>query len=106
MTQGDLAPQAPVNRREHLRYVLVGLGSAAYLYPFVRVLWRVGDEGTLVYGAKRVAEGAVPYRDFFEAMGPGSFYWLGLFFKLFGSTWMVTRLLLLVTGVATTLMVY
>ena len=86
MTHGEVAPHAPANRREYLRYALVGLGSAAYLYPFLRVLWRVGDEGTLVYGAQRVAEGAVPYRDFFEVMGPGTFYWLGLFFKLFGTT--------------------
>jgi len=106
MTHGDVAPPATVNRREHLRYAIVGLASAAYLYPFLRVLWRVGDEGTLVYGAQRVSEGAVPYRDFMEVMGPGTFYWLGLFFKLFGTTWMVTRLLLLVTGVATTLVIY
>jgi hypothetical protein len=106
MTQGDVAPQAPVNRREHLRYVLAGLGSAAYLYPFLRVLWRVGDEGTLVYGAQRVAEGAVPYRDFMEVMGPGTFYWLGLFFKIFGATWLVARAEVLITGVATTLVLY
>ncbi len=105
MTRGDVAPQSP-DRREPWGYALLGLVSAAYLYPFLRVLWRVGDEGTLVYGAQRVAEGAVPYRDFFEVMGPGTFYWLGLFLKLFGTTWMVTRLLLLFTGVATTLVIY
>ena len=95
-----------VKRREQFHYALFTFGSALYLYPFLRVLWRVGDEGTLVYGAQRVAEGAVPYRDFLEVMGPGSFYWLGLFFKLFGTTWTVSRLSLLITGVATTLIVY
>jgi hypothetical protein len=101
-----VGPEAAVSRRQHLAYVLLALGSAAYLYPFVRVLWRVGDEGTLVYGAARVAEGAVPYRDFFEVMGPGSFYCLALFFKLFGETWFVTRAVLLVTGVLLTLITY
>jgi hypothetical protein len=48
----------------------------------------------------------VPYRDFFEIMGPGSFYWLALFFKLFGLGWQVTRLYLLFTGIATALLVY
>src|SRR2546430_4915814 len=91
MTHGDVAPPAPANRREHLRYALVGLGSAAYLYPFLRVLWRVGDEGTLVYGAQRVAEGAVPYRDFMEVMGPGTFYWLGRFFQTSRATWAFAR---------------
>ncbi|HXI39939.1 MAG TPA: hypothetical protein VNH83_08170, partial [Bryobacteraceae bacterium] len=96
----------PANRRAHLHYALIGLGAAAYLYPFLRVLWRVGDEGTLVYGAQRVAEGAVPYRDFMEVMGPGTFYWLGLFFKIFGATWLVARAEVLFTGVATTLVLY
>jgi 4-amino-4-deoxy-L-arabinose transferase-like glycosyltransferase len=85
---------------------LLFLFSSLYLYPFVRVLWRVGDEGTLVYGAQRVVEGALPYRDFFEVMGPGSFYWLGLFFKLFGTRWLVARGLLLLTGVATVMLMY
>ncbi len=106
MSPRAVKPQATLERPQPWRYGLLALGSGAYLYPFLRVLWRVGDEGTLVVGAQRVAEGAVPYRDFFEIMGPGTFYWLGLFFKLFGTTWMVTRLLLLVTGVATTLVVY
>lgn len=85
---------------------LLFLTSCVYLYPFVRVLWRIGDEGTLVYGAQRVAEGALPYRDFFEVMGPASFYWLGLFFKVFGSHWLTARGLLLLTGAATALLMY
>ena len=95
-----------MKRREHLPYLLLALGSAAYLYPFLRVLWRVGDEGTLVYGAQRVAEGAVPYRDFFEVMGPGSFYWLAFFFKVFGTNWLAARVSLLITAVAATLSLY
>src|SRR5258708_13655238 len=106
MTHGDGAPPGPVNRRAYLRYALVALGAAAYLYPFLRVLWRVGDEGTLVYGAQRVAEGAVPYRDFMEVMGPGTFYWLGLFFKIFGATWLVARAQVLITGAGTILVPY
>jgi hypothetical protein len=103
---GHVGPQATVNRRACFPYLLLACGSAAYLYPFVRTLWRFGDEGTLVYGAQRVAEGAVPYRDFFEVMGPGSFYWLALFFKIFGTSFLVTRILLLLTGVATILLAY
>jgi len=80
--------------------------AALYLFPITQLLHRVGDEGTMIYGAERVLEGQVPYRDFVEIMGPGSFYWLALFFKLFGSTWQVTRFYLLFTGVATALLVY
>ena len=64
------------------------------------------DEGTLVYGAQLVAQGALPYRDFFEVMGPGSFYWLGLFFKLFGTNILVARAVLLFTASVTVVLLY
>jgi 4-amino-4-deoxy-L-arabinose transferase-like glycosyltransferase len=80
--------------------------SALYLFPVTQLLHRVGDEGTIAYEAQRVLEGQVPYRDFVEIMAPGSFYWLAMFFKLFGLDWQVTRLYLLFTGVATALLIY
>lgn len=80
--------------------------TSIYYFLFLRVLWRVGDEGTLVYGAQRVVEGDLPYRDFFEVMGPASFYWLGLFFKIFGVHVAVARGLLLVSGTAQVLLIY
>jgi hypothetical protein len=106
LEHGHVGPEGAVNRRAYLPYAVLALATTAYLYPFLRVLWRVGDEGTLVYGAQRVAEGAVPYRDFFEVMGPGTFYWLGFFFKILGANWLVARALLMVTAVATTLIIY
>ena len=87
-------------------YFLLLIFSLAYLYLFVRVLWRIGDEGTLVYGAQLVAQGALPYREFCEVMGPGSFYWLGLFFKLFGPNIMVARAVLLLTASLTIVLLY
>ncbi len=60
----------------------------------------------MLNGALAVTQGHVPYRDFFDLRGPGSFYWLGLFFKLFGATWFVARVHLLLTGVASSLLVY
>jgi hypothetical protein len=80
--------------------------TTIYLFFCFRVLGRIGDEGTLVYGAQMVSQGALPYRDFFEVMGPGSFYWLGLFFKLFGTNILVARGLLLVTAVSTIILLY
>jgi 4-amino-4-deoxy-L-arabinose transferase-like glycosyltransferase len=80
--------------------------SSVYLYPFLRVLWRIGDEGSIVYSAQLVAEGALPYRDFFEVAGPATYYWLGLFFKLFGTNFLVARALLLITAALTTILIY
>ena len=88
------------------RLFLLLIFSSAYLYPFIRVLWRIGDEGSVVYGAQLVSEGAIPYRDFFEVMGPASFYWLAIFFKIFGTKWVVSRLLLLFTVSISTIIIY
>ena len=98
-----------INRNKnskHLNYLLLFIFSVAYLFLFMRVLWRIGDEGTLVYGAQLVAQGALPYRDFFEVMGPGSFYLLGLFFKLFGTNILVARAVLLLTASLTVILLY
>jgi hypothetical protein len=87
-------------------YYSVALCSALYFAPFLRVLSQNGDEGTLITGALRAAEGQVPFRDFFEAMGPGTFYWLALFFKLLGATWLATRICLLITTLGITVILY
>ena len=57
-----------------------------------------GDEGIVLQGAQRVLEGEVPYRDFFSFFTPGSYYWLALFFKVFGSSILVARAVLMVEG--------
>jgi len=64
-----------------LRYLIFTLCAALYLLPFMRVLIQAtgGDEGSLAYGAVRIVHGQVFARDFFEAMGPGTFYWLAAF---------------------------
>ncbi len=86
--------------------VWVLIAVSLYLYLFVRVQWRVGDEGDMLNGALAVAEGRIPYRDFYDLRGPASFYWLGLFFKVFGASWYVARMHLLITGVVSSLLVY
>jgi hypothetical protein len=78
--------------------------ASAYLYTILYVFWGYGDEGLVLYGAQLVSEGVLPYRGFFEIFGPGSFYWTGLFFKLFGVNFNTARTLLLLTGVALALL--
>jgi Dolichyl-phosphate-mannose-protein mannosyltransferase len=87
-------------------YVAIALASSAYLYPFVRVLTSVPDEGVFLYGAQTVVEGAIPSRDFVEPQGPGSFFWLAGFFKLFGTDFVTARTVLLLTGVLTAVLVF
>ncbi|MGA6993078.1 MAG: hypothetical protein WBX50_04185, partial [Candidatus Deferrimicrobiaceae bacterium] len=95
-----------VTRGVAFRYWMLSLFSTAYLFLFLRILWRVGDEGLVVYGAQRVVEGALPYRDFVEVFGPASFYWHALFFSLLGTKWMVARGVLLFTGATSAVLVY
>lgn len=51
----------------------------------------VYDEGLALYGGWRVAQGALPYRDFWSMYSPGNFYALGLLDRLFGETVFVER---------------
>ncbi|MFB3855346.1 MAG: hypothetical protein ACE148_16215 [Vicinamibacterales bacterium] len=51
-------------------------------------------------------EGAVPFRDFFEVMGPLSFYWPALWFKVLGTSWFTARSLLLTVGALTASLLY
>ena len=89
-----------------LPYVVLAACSVVYFIPFLRLLSHNGDEGTLILGAARVTEGQLPFRDFFEVMGPGTFYWLALFFKLLGTTWFATRICLLFTTTAIVLLLF
>jgi hypothetical protein len=106
LLRGTYLGAAIAGLRPSLKTALLALISAAYLLPLVWILYRVGDEGALIYGAQRASLGELPGRDFVEAIGPGSFYWLGLFFRLFGFAWTVTRMVVLGTGVATAAMLY
>jgi 4-amino-4-deoxy-L-arabinose transferase-like glycosyltransferase len=88
-------------------YLLFTLCASLYFLPFMRIILPGdGDEGILVYGAVRIAHGQVFARDFFEVVGPGTFYWLALFFKLFGVTFVATRICLFITSLGTGLAMY
>ena len=50
------------------------------------------DEGLILTGAMRVADGAIPHRDFYANYGPGQFYVLAGLFHALGQTVLVERL--------------
>ncbi len=63
--------------------VCLALGTVVYLQFWPHDLnWF--DESVLLYEAKRVMEGDVPYRDFFEIVTPGAWYVMAGVFRLFG----------------------
>ena len=66
-------------------YSIFAVCSSLYLLPFMRTLFVGSDEGSFLCGAARIAHGQIFARDFFEVMGPGTFYWMALFFRFFRS---------------------
>lgn len=75
-----------------MSYLLIFLGSFACLLPGISKSPNVYDEGILVYGATRVMNGEVPYRDFWTLYGPGQFYILAGLFRVFGISIVAERL--------------
>jgi hypothetical protein len=100
------APMAKVTIWRYSPYLIFTFCASLYLLPFMRLLLWEPPEGTLVDGAVRIVHGQVFARDFFEVVGPGTFYWLALFFKLFGVTFIAARTCLFVTSLATMLAMY
>ena len=92
--------------RKALSYLITAFVSALYLFPFIRLFTWAPDEGISEYGAEVILRGGMPFRDFIELYPPGSYYWLALFFRLFGVTLFTARGLLLCEGVVTAVLVF
>ncbi len=72
--------------------------TLAYLWLFRRYTFLEPDEGIILQGAQRILRGEVLYRDFFSYFTPGSYYFLALLFKGFGSSFLVGRTALVFFG--------
>ncbi|MBI4226011.1 hypothetical protein HY612_02755 [Candidatus Roizmanbacteria bacterium] len=64
------------------------------------------DEGFILHGAQRVLQGEIPYRDFDFIYTPVTIYLVAAIFKLFGESILIGRLLVLVVGVLTSLLIF
>ena len=93
-------------QRTIMLYCAIAFAAALYLLPFVRTLSGAPDEGIYLYNAQRVVEGAIPGRDFLQENPPLAYYWLALFFKLFGVTFVATRLCLFASSLGTAVAMY
>ena len=71
---------------------LVFVLAAAYLVPVAPRGLNPYDEGIRLYGAQRVLEGQIPYRDFFAYYAPAQFYWPALLLEMFGERVLAVRL--------------
>ncbi len=72
--------------------------SCLYLWIFRDSIFWQQDEGIVLQGAVRILHGQVLYRDFFAYYTPGSYYWMAVLFRLFGTSILVARTALMVYG--------
>src|SRR5262250_3021722 len=84
--------------RDRQAALFIFLASVSYLLLFRHYTTIEPDEGIVLQGAQRILHGQVLYRDFFSYFTPGSYYWLALLFKVFGSSFMVARTALAIMG--------
>ena len=68
------------------------IAAAVWFVPGVLVTLDDTDEGQLVYFSSRVAEGALPYRDFHHIYGPSVFFLNGGLLALAGQDLLAVRL--------------
>ncbi|MBI3342163.1 glycosyltransferase family 39 protein [Candidatus Curtissbacteria bacterium] len=74
------------------RSAILFLASFIYLLVGIKQFASVYDEGLVVYGAKKVLDGQIPYRDFWSLYPPGQFYTLADLFKIFGTNLFTERI--------------
>ena len=80
--------------------------ALVYLQTGTFLPLNIYDEGIIAFGAVRVMDGQVPYRDFWTQYSPGQLYVLAGLFQAFGKTIMVEREMDIVIRAALALMIF
>ena len=85
--------ERPIRPQLRSALTLSGLFLLALLVQLIAFNRKCGpyDEFLSLYGADRVLQGDLPYRDFWTMYGPAQFYTLAVFFKLFGASILTGR---------------
>src|SRR3954467_10141498 len=79
-------------QRGALLYPALFLSAFLFIFATMSRFGSIYDEGLILAGAMRVANGEIPHRDFYANYGPAQFYVVALLFKLFGPSAMAERL--------------
>jgi hypothetical protein len=77
-------------RIRNLTPLLVAALSFAYFLTYPLAIGKA-DESHLLYGAKRILEGEVIYKDFFEILSPLAYYLFAGIYRLAGTTLLAAR---------------
>ena len=96
-----MLPSAKKSRARFLPYVLVGIGLFLYFRTFIfpyTPIYQGDNTPVFLLEARRILEGEVIYRDFFEFIFPGTQVLYALLFKLFGVHLWIPAAMLVVLG--------
>lgn len=81
--------------KRHLRllqFFLVALFTCIVQLVAFNPIYNLYDDGILAFGAERILQGDMPYRDFWTMYAPGQFYVLAGLFAIFGTEDLTLRL--------------
>lgn len=65
---------------------IISFSCLLYRYQYLDYKTYTYDEGIIVYGANRILNGDIPYKDFWTLYAPGIFYTIAAIFKIFGTS--------------------
>jgi hypothetical protein len=63
------------------RIIILGAFSFLYFLLYINQPLNLYDEGAIVYGAMRIVNGEIPYRDFWAGYAPGQYYLIATLFQ-------------------------
>ena len=82
-------------RKIPINFILI-IALFLYYFFFINKGIVIYDEGYYAHIAERIANGEIPYKDFFVQFSPGYFYLLAIFYKVFGVSVLTGRVLTLI----------
>jgi hypothetical protein len=105
VTAAPTGPATLAARLDRLLRWVVPLAAFAYwlAYPVNPV---PADEGVILHGAQRIVDGDVIYRDFFEFITPGSFYFFAALFAVVGPSLRAARYTMAVVHLVSATLLY
>jgi hypothetical protein len=103
-----MSQSLPLNPKQWLFGLGIGLGLLLVIISLIGPLlsWPLVDESTYVLQARQMAEGMLPYRDFYDFVTPGSQFIGSLFIRLNGFSLLGLRMLIIVGWLVEILLIY
>ena len=98
-----------INKTKKHFYLIIALILSTvpiiYSMRYIDLIWFYQDPWIALYGAKRILEGQLLYKDFFDFVTPGTDYLLAGVFYLFGIKLTIANMAVIISNVSAIIMV-